>query len=183
MNLFKSIQQNTKEAFTIYVKFNFLEDNTILKTNAAEALRVLEEEQTNERIILKSADVTLCQNQQCNDEESFVNQFLNLNLKIEKTIQEKIEIIEPEKGEEVKEDDLKEEEAKEKKDKDKNKSYAWVAAPVIGAVVIGIIVFIIIDYKKHILFFKDKHMPIISSESVNNKVDLHTPRKENNNSQ
>ena len=85
-----SIPQNTKDAYYIYLKFDF-EEEISTSSNSIINARNLDEDD-NEKVILKSADVTLCQNIECNDEESFVNQNVNINFKITRNyIPEKIE--------------------------------------------------------------------------------------------
>ena len=158
INSNRQIPQNTKDAYNIYIKFDFEEEistSTIYSTLPNE--RILDEDD-NEKVILKSADVKLCQNVECNNEDSFVNQIVNINFKITRNTFP------------VTNDDTNNE--KDEKSEDKS-SITWIAAPiVIGIVIIGIGIFLYLDYKKHILFFRNKHESLPSSESKENTEDV-----------
>ena len=169
INSNRQIPQNTKDAYYIYLKFDFEEETSNSSISLIKERNL--DEDDNEKVILKSADVTLCQNIECNDEESFVNQNVNINFKItrnyipEKIEEEKIpiepikqeektELIEPEKKtESIEQEDISE---------DDKKSIAWIAAPIVICVIgIAFGIFLYFDYKKHILFFKNKHESIL----------------------
>ena len=158
INSNRQIPQNTKDAYNIYIKFDFEEEistSTISSTLPNE--RNLDEDD-NEKVILKSADVKLCQNVECNNEDSFVNQIVNINFKITRNTFP------------VTNDDTNNEKAEQSEDKS---SITWIAAPiVIGIVIIGIGIFLYLDYKKHILFFRNKHESLPSSESKENTEDV-----------
>ena len=158
INSNRQIPQNTKDAYNIYIKFDFEEEistSTISSTLPNE--RILDESD-NEKVILKSADVKLCQNVECNNEDSFVNQIVNINFKITRNTFP------------VTNDDTNIEKAEQSEDKS---SITWIAAPiVIGIVIIGIGIFLYLDYKKHILFFRNKHESLPSSESKENTEDV-----------
>ena len=79
INSNKQIPQNTKDAYNIYIKYDFGEVGTI---NSVLLQRNLDEEDDKEKAILKGGDVTLCQNVKCNNDDSFVKQFININFKI-----------------------------------------------------------------------------------------------------
>ena len=180
INSNRQIPQNTKDAYYIYLKFDFEEETSNSSISLIKERNL--DEYDNEKVILKSADVTLCQNIECNDEESFVNQNVNINFKItrnyipEKIEEEKIpiepikqeektELIEPEKKtESIEQEDISE---------DDKKSIAWIAAPIVICVIgIAFGIFLYFDYKKHILFFKNKHESIPSNETKEKNEDV-----------
>lgn len=155
------IPPNTKDAYNIYLKFDFGEEST--DTDLIERRNL--EEDDNERVILKSANVNLCQNVECNDEESFVNQNVNINFKITRNIF-------PNSAEEQNVDN-----SSKKEEKGSN---AWIAAPIVVVVVIiGAAIFIIFDYKKKILFFKKKHNSSELKEK-NEDVNIYNTKSQSN---
>ena len=158
------IPPNTKDAYNIYLKFDFGEEPT--DTDLIERRNL--EEDDNERVILKSANVNLCQNVECNDEESFVNQNVNINFKITRNVF-------PNSAEEQNVDNSS--------NKEEKGSNAWIAAVIVVVVVIiGAAIFIIFDYKKKILFFKKKHNSIPSSElkEKNEDVNIYNTKSQSN---
>ena len=169
----RQVPQNTKDAYNIYIKYDFGEeasDSSIIKRN-------LDSENNKDRVILKSADVTLCQNAECNDDDSFVNQFIDINFKmsmaniISVTPEPDIEPIninpniEPENLKPDIEPEKNTEELDQNPDEVKleSKSKSWIAIPiVICVVIIAFIIFLIIDFKKKICLFKNKPTKYIS---------------------
>ena len=177
INSQRQIPQNTKDTYNVYIKFDFGEEE---EKEVINYLRRNLDEDTNEKVILKSADVTLCQNIECNNDNSFVNQNININFKIAKTI---FPINEPEKQNElIEETKIKtkeptnedEESVSNNSNEEENKSIAWIAAPIIACIVVGLCIFLYIDYKKKLLIFKKSHESIASSESniKNEKNDI-----------
>ena len=161
INSNRQIPQNTKDAYNIYIKFDFEEEiSTSFISSTLPNERNLDEND-NEKVILKSADVKLCQNVECNDEDSFVNQFVNINFKITRNT-----------FPETNEEDIAKSNEKNEQSEDKS-SIAWIAAPIVICIlVIGIGIFLYLDYKKHIFFFRNKHESIPSSESKENTDDV-----------
>ena len=158
----RQIPPNTKDAYNIYLKFDFGEETT--DTTLIEGRNL--EEDNNDRVILKNAQVTLCQNVECNNEESFVNQNVNINFKITRNVF--LDSVEEIENKEVEEED---------------KSYAWIAAPIVVVIVLaGVTIFLIFDYKTKILFFKNKHESIPSSESreKNEEVKVYGVKSQSN---
>ena len=105
---------------------------------------------------------------ECNDEESFVNQNVNINFKITRNVF-------PNSAEEQNVDNSS--------NKEEKGSNAWIAAVIVVVVVIiGAAIFIIFDYKKKILFFKKKHNSIPSSElkEKNEDVNIYNTKSQSN---
>ena len=169
INSKRQIPQNTKDAYNIYLKYDFGDGTT---TSLDSSRRNLDEE--NEFTILKSADVTLCQNVECNNEESFVNQIVNINYKIERNIHiDFIERVIPEKEKEEEEEKEDENVISGKKEEKEKKSIAWIAAPiVIGLLIIAFFIFFYFDYKKKILFFKKTENIVPSTETKEKEEDI-----------
>ena len=137
----RQIPQNTKDAYNVYIFYDFEEigvmDSILVQRNLAEE---------NDMVIVKSADVTLCQNVKCNDDDSFVNQFININFKMSMN-----NIVEQDDFELVPELEIHEEE------KSESKSKTWIIGVIIACVVVvACCVYLFIDYKKKIWIFKKK---------------------------
>jgi hypothetical protein len=140
----RQIPQNTKDVYNVYVKFDFGEEEDNSKT----IRRHLKND--DEKVILKSADVTLCQNVECNDDNSFVNQLIDINFKMSMSNIEE-ENIENKKPKEItlQKDTEKEKENEEKENESKeesnSKSKAWIAALIVASVfVIGLVIYLLI---------------------------------------
>ena len=137
INSKRQIQQNTKDAYNIFVFYDFGELEII---DSILVQRSLEEEK--DLTIIKSADVSLCQNVKCNDDNSLVNQFININFKLSMN-----NIVEVQDFELV----------PELIPQEKSKSKAWIAGIIVPClIIIGVAVYIFIDYKKKIWIFKKK---------------------------
>ena len=171
----RQIPQNTKDAYNIYIKYDFGEevaDSAIIKRN-------LDNENNKDKVIIKSADVTLCQNVECNADDSFVNQFIDINFKI--PMANKISVTpEPDLEKEPEKDlkpDIKPEintEPEQNPDEinSESKSKAWIAGPiVIGVVIIALLIFLIIDFKKKICLFKNKQTYYISPREETKNIE------------
>ena len=155
INSNKQIPQNTKDAYNIYIFYDFGEmgimDTVIAQRNL---------DNDNDKALVKSADVTLCQNVKCNDDDSFVNQLINIDFKMSMK-----NIVEQEEFDLVPELQHKEE---------KSKSKAWIIGVIIACLVlIAICVYLFIDYKKKIWIFKQKDK--INAETIDK------PENENQN--
>ena len=140
INSNRQIPQNTKDAYNVYIFYDFEEigiiDSIIVQRNLADE---------NNRVIIKSADVKLCQNVKCNDDDSFVNQFINIDFKMSMN-----NIIEKEDFELVPELEKKEVESKSGE-----KSKTWIVGVIIAClVIVALCVYLFIDYKKKIWIFK-----------------------------
>ena len=137
----RQIPQNTKDAYNVYIFYDFEEIGVM---NSILVQRNLAEE--NDMVIVKSADVTLCQNVKCNDDDSFVNQFININFKMSTN-----NIVEQDDFELVPELERHEEEKSESKFK------TWIIGVIVACVVVvACCVYLFIDYKKKIWIFKKK---------------------------
>ena len=161
INSNRQIPQNTKDAYNIYLKYDFGENANQQIINK----RNLDE--NNEKVILKNADVTLCQNTQCNDDDSFVNQFIGLNFKMSMS---KIIDIGPQ-------DMLPEPEPEEPDQEDESepesKFKAWIIGPIIACLVIlAAIIYLFIDYKKKLFIFKKKENDSMIKPETNNKMEI-----------
>ena len=158
INSNRQIPQNTKDAYYIYLKFDFGKKSLSSSVNNVRNLD--EDEDGNEKVILKSADVTLCQNIECNNQESFVKQIVNINFKIERNIY--LESVEDE------------EEIQKEYSEEEKKSIAWIAGPIVALfAVVGFAIFFYFDYKRKILFFKkNKHETIPSTEFKDNNENV-----------
>jgi hypothetical protein len=168
INSNRQIPQNTKDAYYIYLKFDFGKKSLSSSVNNLRNLD--EDEDGNEKVILKSADVTLCQNIECNNQDSFVKQIVNINFKIERNIY--IESVEDE------------EEIQKEYSEEEKKSISWIVGPIVAFfVIIGFAIFFYFDYKRKILFFKkNKHETIPSSEFKDNNEDVNMYNVKNQNS-
>ena len=162
INSNKQIPQNTKDAYNIYIFYDF-EEIGIMDTIIAQ--RNLDN--NNDKTLVKSADVTLCQNVKCNEDDSFVNQLININFKMSMN-----NIVEQEEFDLVPELEHKE---------TKKKSKTWIIGVIIAClVVVAICVYLFIDYKKKIWIFKQKDK--INSETIekpeneNPKIDDNTEK-------
>jgi hypothetical protein len=171
----RQIPQNTKDAYNIYIKYDFGEDvadSTIIKRN-------LDNENNKDKVIIKSADVTLCQNVECNADDSFVNQFIDINFKIPMAnIISVTPELDLEKEPEINpKPDIKPEiktEPEQNPDEinSESKSKAWIAGPIIiGVVIIAILIFLIIDFKKKICFFKNQQTYYISQREETKNIE------------
>ena len=175
----RQIPQNTKDTYNVYLKFDFGEEETT--TTIFVNSRNLDD--SNEKVILKSADVTLCQNVECNDEDSFVNQVININFKINRNIfPDTIGGEEKDSNSEIEAKESSEggKEGKEEKEDEKNNS--WIAAPIIVCVVVvSILIFLFVDYKKKLLFFKKKldSIPVTESNDKNLEPKAYTIKNSN----
>jgi hypothetical protein len=149
LNSNRQIPQNTKDAYNIYLKYDF--------NKGGIGRRYLEE--NNDLVILKSADVTLCQNAQCNDDDSFVNQFININYKMpmNKMVYTDME-------------DEDEEPIEETKSKSKSKS--WIIGIVVACVITAIIIYLLLDYKLKLFIFKNKENYTEEKPENNEKIDI-----------
>ena len=162
----RQIPQNTKDVYNVYVKFDFGEEEDNSKT----IRRHLKND--DEKVILKSADVTLCQNVECNDDNSFVNQLIDINFKMSMSNIEE-ENIENKKPKEItlQKDAEKEKENEEKenepKEESNSKSKAWIAALIVASVfVIGLVIYLLLDYKKKLWIFKNRKTDISPADIV-----------------
>ena len=174
----RQIPQNTKDTYNVYLKFDFGEEET---TTTIVNRRNLDD--ANEKVILKSADVTLCQNVECNDEDSFVNQVININFKINRNIfPDTIGGEEKDSNSEIEAKESSEggKEGKEEKEDEKNNS--WIAAPIIVCVVVvSFLIFLFVDFKKKLLFFKKKldSIPVTESNDKNLEPKAYTIKNSN----
>ena len=188
INSKKTIPQNTKDTYNIYLKYDFEEGDTMDSILVQRNL----EENNEDKVILKSANVTLCQNVICNDDDSFVNQLININFKmsmvnvvemqpepiitkedegeVESGKENEKEIKKEKEKEKVKEKEIKKEKENEKeKDEEvldskkenlEKKTKIWIIPIIIAClIVISLIVYLIIDYKKKLWIFKNKEIP------------------------
>ena len=163
INSNRQIPQNTKDAYNIYLKYDFGE----VANQQIISQRNLDE--NNEKVVLKNADVTLCQNTQCNDDDSFVNQFIGLNFKMpmSKIIdigpQDMLPEPEPEPEEPGQEDESEPE----------SKFKIWIIGPIVACLVIlAASIYLFIDYKKKLFIFKKKENDSIVKPETNNRMEI-----------
>ena len=119
----------------------------------------------NEKVILKSADVTLCQNTQCNDDDSFVSQFIGLNFKMPMS---KIIDVGPQ-------DMLPEPEEPEEEDKPRSKSSfkVWILGPILAClIIVAACIYLFIDYKKKIFIFKKKDNDFVEKPETKANIEI-----------
>ena len=159
INSNKQIPQNTKDAYNIYIFYDFEEigvmDTIIVQRNL---------DNNNDKTLVKSADVTLCQNVKCNEDDSFVNQLINIDFKMSMN-----NIVEQEEFDIVPELEHKE---------TKEKSKTWIIGVIIAClVVVAICVYLFIDYKKKIWIFKKKDK--INAETIDNP-EFEKPKNDDN---
>ena len=164
----RQIPQNTKDSYYIYLKYDFgdeIIDSIIVNRN-------LDDETNNEKVILKSADVTLCQNVECNEDNSFVNQFININFKmplakLKEEEEKRKEILD---NKPIFQDKDKDEEEEDKNHETKSKSKAWLIALIIAAlIVIGLIIYLVLDFKKKLFIFKNRPEYVSDIEEIEKK--------------
>ena len=183
----RQIPQNTKDTYNIYLKYDFGEEegdeSLIMKRHL--------DDESKDKVILKSAQVTLCQNVECNQDNSFVNQFIDINFKMNSPKK----IIEEEKQDKNPEPIIKEVEVENNQDTEsieeeeinseiKSKSKEWIIAVIIASlIIIGLIIYLIFDFKKKFFIFRNKEekeefkLPIEESEKTEKPKSSSTVRR------
>ena len=152
----RQIPQNTKDAYIIFLKYDFGEDeNGPIITG-----RKLDDED-KDKIILKSADVTLCQDVECNEDNSFVNQFIELNFKVPSS-----QLID--ENQDLFNEPIEEDIDSATKSNSKNLIIGLVITSI---VIIGIIIYLILDFKKKLFIFKNRPDYLSPREDSEKQVD------------
>jgi len=152
----KQMPISTKDAYNIYVKYDFND----------ELLRNLEDNTDKEKVIIKTGSISLCQNAICNNDESLVNQNIDINFKM--SLKNIASIEHPESIPEL------EINLDENNKEPESKSKAWIAAIVACFVIILLCIYLLIDYKKKIFIFKKRNDYINTEaklENNNEKID------------
>ena len=152
----KQMPISTKDAYNIYVKYDFND----------ELLRNLEDNTDKEKVIIKTGSISLCQNAICNNDESLVNQNIDINFKM--SLKNIASIEHPESIPEL------EINLEENNKEPESKSKAWIAAIVVCFVIILLCIYLLIDYKKKIFIFKKRNDYINTEaklENNNEKID------------
>ena len=162
VNSNREIPQNTKDAYNIYIRYEFDDitaiNSILVKRNLAE---------NDDRVIVKNGDVTLCQDNKCENDESLVNQFIKIDFKISSS-----KIIEA--------DDIDEVPGlfTEKSSSPESKSKGWIIGVIIAIIVlVALGVYLFIDYKKKLWIFKSKESNNIA---ISDKVDKPRTNDTNN---
>ena len=157
INSNRQIPQNTKDAYNIYIYYDFEEigafDSIIIQRNLAE---------DTDKVLVKSADVSLCQNTKCNNEDSLVNQYIDINYKLSMN-----NIVEGDNVDLLPELEIKPElEIENTKSKPNSESKAWIIAVIIAfLIVLALCIYLFIDYKKKLCIFKRSEIVPIEPEN------------------
>ena len=157
INSNRQIPQNTKDAYNIYIYYDFEEigafDSIIVQRNLAE---------DTDKVLVKSADVSLCQNTKCNNEDSLVNQYIDINYKLSMN-----NIVEGDNVDLLPELEIKPElEIENTKSKPNSESKAWIIAVIIAfLIVLALCIYLFIDYKKKLCIFKRSEIVPIEPEN------------------